>query len=74
MRSDGGTHIAPRARPVAMSRACVVCGHDRRPERSRAYGGLNAEVDPFCSRACCEKWFGIDGKGAALEVDDDVAV
>jgi len=34
--------------PVRPGDRCVVCGGERRPERSRRYAGYEAEQDPFC--------------------------
>ena len=47
--------------PVPADAGCVVCGRDRRPDRSRRYARGAAELDPFCSRNCCEAHYGIDG-------------
>lgn len=35
------------------------CRKLRRPERSKSYGGVAGELDPFCSSECCREWYGI---------------
>lgn len=42
--------------PVRGDGLCVVCEKPRKPERSRQYGGIEAERDPFCSVTCCREW------------------
>jgi uncharacterized Fe-S cluster-containing radical SAM superfamily protein len=46
--------------PVVRNRKtrCYVCKGDRRPERSRRYGGIVAEQDPFCSTECAKSYYG----------------
>ena len=36
--------------------SCAVCGKPRQPQRSRRYGRLEAERDPFCSSPCAREW------------------
>lgn len=36
---------------------CRQCKGERHPERSRLYGGLEAEFDPFCSTVCAKAWY-----------------
>lgn len=52
---------------------CAQCGGDRRPERSRSYGKDAALSDPFCSRGCCEKWYGIS-EAAEIKSEEDSVV
>lgn len=63
-----------RKTPVAKPEsACIQCGRDRHPERSRSYGKDAALADPFCSRVCCEKWHGI-AEAAEVKSEEDSAV
>ncbi len=43
--------------PVPKDGTCIVCGKKRHPERSRRYGGVHAELDPFCCSAHARLWF-----------------
>lgn len=42
--------------PVREDGKCVVCLKDRKPERSKRYAGITAELDPFCSNICARAW------------------
>lgn len=42
--------------PVRPDGCCAVCGEPRKPERSRRYAGVTAELDPFCSNSCARAW------------------
>ena len=44
--------------PVRDDGLCSVCLKPRRPERSRKYARLIAEMDPFCSSTCSREWHG----------------
>jgi hypothetical protein len=46
--------------PVRPDGKCAVCLSDRRPERSRKYGGPVAELDPFDRTECCRIYHGVD--------------
>ena len=37
---------------------CIVCRKLRKPERSKAYAGITATLDPFCSCECARAWYG----------------
>jgi hypothetical protein len=45
--------------PVRTDGRCVVCDKPRSPWRSKRYGKLEAERDPFCSSTCCRVWHGV---------------
>lgn len=46
--------------PVPGDGSCVVCGKQRKPERSRRYAKDAAERDPFCSSPCCRIYHGCE--------------
>ena len=46
--------------PVRADGRCAVCGKPRRVDRSRRYGGAEAERDPFCSVTCCRRFHGTE--------------
>jgi hypothetical protein len=46
---------------------CIVCRKPRNPERSRAYAGITATLDPFCSNPCARTWYGNPLPTSALE-------
>lgn len=54
---------SPLARPlvdepvIPEHGGCAQCGNDRKPERSRLYGGVEAERDPFCSMPCARRFY-----------------
>lgn len=50
--------------PVRPDGRCAVCPKMRHPERSKKYGLEAAQLDPFCSTACCRAYYGIplDGR------------
>jgi hypothetical protein len=66
---------AIEAPPIPEDGSCATCGGDRRPERSRKYGGYEAERDPFCSADCARRWYAAARDVAALaeESREDVA-
>ena len=43
--------------PIPADGSCFVCGKPRRPERSRRYAGMLAEMDSFCSMPCARVYF-----------------
>lgn len=38
---------------------CARCGKHRHPERSAKYGGVAAQLDPFCSTGCAKAFYSI---------------
>jgi len=44
--------------PIPADGSCFVCGKPRRPERSRRYAGMLAEMDSFCSSTCSRAYHG----------------
>lgn len=47
----------PKVRPDG---SCVTCGKLRPVVKPQKGVSKAAYVDPFCSRLCCEEWFGLE--------------
>ena len=59
LEGSEGRARGARRDPASSSR-CAVCGKAKKPPKGKGYakpGEIMA--DPFCTRKCCEEWWGV---------------